>query len=79
MGRNDEQVLCLVSEAGAGAKYMHIYDMLPSGARRAVREAPINVCMACFEWADDYKKAEAKIEAMHRKDLNRRREYYAGE
>ena len=79
MGRNDEQVLCLVSEAGAGAKYMSVYDSLPSGARRSVREAHINVCMACFGWADDYERAEDIIKAMHREDLNRRREYYAGE
>lgn len=46
--RRGEQVLCIEQEAGAGIHYMDIYDKLRPDERRLLREAPINLCPACY-------------------------------
>jgi hypothetical protein len=76
-----QQFRCEVGEDGAGAKYMYLYDSMPTHIRTVLAEANVNICMACFanevNKYSDWGEVIAKISDFECNDLEGRREYVA--
>jgi hypothetical protein len=76
MGREDEQVTCLVNEGGAGIKYMDWYDNMPSVARKMLANANLNICPACVDPYQNHPSLLlSEIQSIERKDRKARGQY----